>query len=620
MSSTRGAAAASAVAILGFLVPLAWVGNLDSLALDLDLAGQAEVLGTAWIVHLPVALVAAVAAMVGSAILKASRLGRGLPAGILAGGFLLAVLLGLRPALTGLLPTSMLGLPAILALSAAVGWVGALLGTSREAQPTIPSWLALVAAPFAILALVAPWRAPHAPVPAGAPDRSRPDILIITVDAMARAHMSGAGYARPTTPHLDRVARESVEFTSLIASSNFTTPTINTLLTGQQPWTHMAVRLASRPLSGSVSTSLPAILRQHGYRTIAVTTNPNAGVIRNGYGAHFDAIAPDAVPSLGWCRDALSRFLPHICRAASIGVAGPLWFRLTLLRDNFGAWPRGGHNEARPALSAAERLFRRADDGRPVALWVHLLPPHDPYVAPEPFLGRFDPSPRMRLIREAVPLYQEGWASQSADHALFKARYDEMIAAVDAAVGTFLDQLEREGRLLRTILVISADHGESFLPDYGGHGGPRLHEALVNIPFILKAPGLPQGLRIDAPVAQTDIAPTVLALAGLPASPAMEGRSLLPLVAGSEQQPRVVFTMNLERAGRMGRARAGTLALVAGDFRYVLPWGHAVEVPEGLFRRSTDPAERREISAEYPEVARTMRAALEAARRAHLGG
>lgn len=255
-------------------------------------------------------------------------------------------------------------------------------------------------------------------------------------------------------------------------------------------------------------------------------------------------------------------------------------------------------------------------------MWVHVLPPHDPYIAPPPWLGRIDPSPLMRRTMDAMPPYGLQPGIRDEDLALFKARYDEMLMAVDFAVGEFLDRLEAQGRLRNTIVIVSADHGESFKPDYMGHGGPGLHPGLTNIPLILRGPGIPAGRIIAEPVEQVDIAPTLMAMVGLlPEAGHMDGRSLLPLLQGGTLPPVPLFTMNLERASRFSPPDSGSVAVLMDGLKFTHHWGKdagAAGLPDSLSDTTTDWSEQHNLLGERQNDAARLKAVLLAERSRHM--
>lgn len=578
--------------MLGFLVPITFVAHLDSFETHMPLGSTLLVFGTSWLLHLPLALLLGALVWATSRLLP-QRLGAASATAIYVSAFLLSAWLGLRL----LTPSVSSSTAAALALGAGVL---ATLLRPRMAGSVAPTarMLAMLGLPFALVAIGSGlWQRSSSTAARQTPDPSRPDILIITMDALANGHLSSMGYARPTTPELDRIAQDGVQFERLVASSNFTTPTINSLLTGQRPWRHKAMQLPARPLPASREASLPARLHAAGYAVRAVTTNPWAGIHRNGYSRWFDAVATDQTLGLGLCRDDLSLWLPDACAALDLGALPPLTRALNRTALALGLWAEADVFDARRALAAAVPLFRRPADSRPVMLWIHLWPPHDPYVAPPPHMGRFGPSPRLRTLNDAVPLYHAGFIQQKADHALLQARYDEMISAVDSAVGDFLRDQRRDGRLANAIVLISADHGESFLPGYGGHAGPLLHPAVTNIPLILLAPGVSPGRRVAMPVEQVDLAPTLLDLAGMAHRPdSMDGRSLVPLLAGGNLPEVPIFTMNLERQSRFRPPTDGSAAILYQGKKFTHHWGrHSGN--DGLSDSLTD------IEADWQETA-----------------
>lgn len=614
MASVRASASAAILSVLGFLPPLMLLSRLESLSMFMQPSEILQAFGANWLMHVPIAFMCASVAATCAVLLNNARVGHALPAIVLVSGFFFAVWMGARPWLDArqLLQLSPWFIAAaIIAIAALTGLVRP--GLEQNARP-FAKLLALGGGLAALVSLTIgawPLERPLQPMP----DASQPDILIITMDALANAHLSSMGYSRPTTPDLDALAKTGVQFTHLVASSNFTTPTLNSLLTGRSALAHGAWHLPSRPLEQFRENSLPAQLHRMGYAVRAVTTNPYGGIYKNGYQRWFETIVTDAVPQFTSCRDDLSRWLPYECAGADGGIMNVLVPRLNFLLEWAGWWERGRHSDSRIALNTADRLFRRGRGDRPVAVWVHIFSPHDPYVAPRPFLGQFAPSVRLRsYLTSAVP-YLFAFAERAADQALFQARYDESIAAVDVDVTDFVTRLQRTGRLDHAILMVSADHGESFTPDFGGHAGPKLHDAVIRVPLILKAPGLPAGLRIATPVSQIDLAPTLLALAGGSRyQSGMEGRSLLPVIAGTATST-PVYAFALERSNRNAVPRVGTAAMVDGKWKYVHYWNQPDlpgyrDLVDGLYDQSADPSEHRNLIDHQPNRAVAMLASI----------
>ncbi|WP_207791090.1 sulfatase [Thermaurantiacus tibetensis] len=471
----------------------------------------------------------------------------------------------------------------------------------------------------ALVAVLMAVRAPGQVPPAPARSSDRPDILLITLDSLANAHLSAIGHRRPTTPTIDRLAAAGTFFTHTVASSNYTTPTLATLMTGLHPWRHKALQLKSQPVSDAVAGGLPARLHAGGYVLRAVSTNPYGGPHKNGFGPWFETVAADRLRWLTGCSDWLSRYLPRACAATEIGVIDPLAARINLLLDWLGAWEPGRHLDPRLAFTAAAQLWVKPTGGRPKFLWVHVVPPHDPYVAPAPFLGRFDGSPGARTIPDSRPLFHFSFSAEGpARQQLLEARYDESIAATDADLAAFVETLERDGQLSNAVVILSSDHGESFSHDYGGHGGPMLHEPLIRIPLIFAGLGIPVGNRISTPVEQADVPATIIALAGLNVPSEWDGRSLLTLIRAGGGAWKPTLSMNLESSSRFGTPIAGSVARTEGRWKLVHYWGlpnkpGVRDLRTSLFDLETDPGERADLSAANPARAAGMRARIEQA-------
>ena len=291
---------------------------------------------------------------------------------------------------------------------------------------------------------------------------------------------------------------------------------------------------------------------------------PAHGVLDNGY-----YILPEDVPTLpGILRD-------HGYETAAVVGSIVLHARYGLNSgfdhyDDEIQHPRaqGQAYRERPASQvtarAAKWLQRRTPD-KPFFMWVHYWDPHAPYFPPKHLESRF----RGRL-------------------------YDGEIAAVDEALGELIESLHRTDQYNRTLILITADHGEAF-----GDGGELTHGILLRgatlrIPFVISAPGkLPSGRRIAGVVSNADVTPTVLALLGISGEPG-DGKSLLEPIRSGRTKDRYVYSET-----RMPEHEYGwsMLAGVRGD-RWA--WVRAPR-PE-LYDLQPDPGELRSLHQQHPEV------------------
>ena len=148
-----------------------------------------------------------------------------------------------------------------------------------------------------------------------------------------------------------------------------------------------------------------------------------------------------------------------------------------LLRDFgwfFGRFNNAAWVEPRAVFASAEAFVRGTP--APYFLWVHLYPPHGPYLTYQRFLGRFLPG------SDFTTQAQYFWQTPGADYPpamqhevdLLRLRYDESIANCDNALGEFLDWMTRDGRDANTILIGTSDHGENFSGGRWTHESPNL--------------------------------------------------------------------------------------------------------------------------------------------------
>ena len=228
----------------------------------------------------------------------------------------------------------------------------------------------------------------------------------------------------------------------------------------------------------------------------------------------------------------------------------------------------------RTALALA-RWIESHPRGQPFFVWLHLYDPHEPYRPPPPFRELFAHDP-----------------------------YDGEVAFVDAAVASILDKLAAHGLLDRTLVAVTADHGESL----GEHGEEThsmfVYEAAIRVPLILWRPGrLPTGV-VEEPVNLTDLAPTLLDLLGAPPLATDHGRSLVPLIERrSAGPPAPAYSETYVPQLYMSWAPLRSLR----DERYKL-----IDAPRPeLYDLHADPREESNLYSSHPEPAEKLRSILD---------
>jgi arylsulfatase A-like enzyme len=449
-------------------------------------------------------------------------------------------------------------------------------------------------------------------------NKSRPNIILITFDTFTARDMSVYGYHRPTTPFISEWAKSSSLFTRLEAGSNFTTATTASLMTGKRIWTHQTYHISgSKPVKADIE-NLPLVLKNNGYYTMAFVANPSASVRLLGIADSFD-IAPLATefsaPTslINIIKKTLYQLFGDKIRLHDwIMQADFILYRfLYLFSQEFSI-------TSFPPEKVFKRFLSVIDENppEPYFVWIHLFPPHSPYLPPLPYMGMYDSSYKLATDKSQVgilkmPLYkyqskyyQYFPRELQPDIDTLRARYDEFIRYCDNEFENFIKKLANSNKLQNTVIILSSDHGESFEHNYGMHGGPHLYEQVTSIPLIIKEPDRADGRIINDLTEQIDIPPTVLDLANIPAPQWMEGRSLVPLMQGKRLPLMPVFSMNFEKNPSRGHEiTKGTIAVWEDDYKLI---HYLAKNRTLLFNLKQDPDELNNLFDKEPEVSQRL--------------
>jgi arylsulfatase A-like enzyme len=242
--------------------------------------------------------------------------------------------------------------------------------------------------------------------------------------------------------------------------------------------------------------------------------------------------------------------------------------------------------------------------------YAHYREPHFPYDAPPAFIARFGPDAPLPAAAKTDENFisSVNWrgrtlSPEEQDHLV--RLYDANLAYVDAEVGALRRRLEELGAWQRTLVIVTADHGEA-LYEHGpfvGHN-EQLYEPSVRIPLIIRFPGGPgpAGVRIGGLVDTTDLAPTIAEAFGLPSSASVGfgGRSLLAVVGGAPGKPAVVSRTVGERPRYMLREER---------FKYMVDTQLG---REQLFDLEADAEERNDLGPARPTLLAACRQRLAA--------
>ncbi|MBT7860937.1 MAG: sulfatase [Gemmatimonadetes bacterium] len=341
---------------------------------------------------------------------------------------------------------------------------------------------------------------------AGQSGSARPNVVLVFGDQW-RAQATGyAGDPNVHTPHLDRLASQSVNMTHAVSGCPVCSPARACLLTGQYPLTH-GVFVNDVPLSDR-ATSLAQAFGSGGYDTAYIGK---------------------------WHVDGQGRSNP-IPPERRQGFDE--WQVLECTHDyNESDYYQGDSDEklrwegydATSQTRAAQSWVRsRRDQADPFLLVLSWGPPHNPYhTAPEEYRARYDAE--QIQLRGNVP------ESEALNAREQLAGYYAHCTALDQCVGDLLQTLDEEGMAQDTLFVFFSDHGD-LVGSRGAYNKQRPWDESIRVPFLLRYPGHfgDQRCQMDARIDIPDMMPTLLGLCGLPIPETVEGLDFSGYLRGGE--------------------------------------------------------------------------------------
>jgi arylsulfatase A-like enzyme len=396
--------------------------------------------------------------------------------------------------------------------------------------------------------------------PATLPDVYRSDgkpfnVLFYVIDTGRLDRFSLYGYPGKTTPRLEALAQHSAVFQNAYAPGPSTTPSITALFASRHP-SELGGRILDPAL---VPQTLAEIFQQAGHATAAFQANY---MLREdfGYARGFDLY---------------QRFMEKV---------------------------DGKRKSIRAeALSTSALEWLREQGNRPFFLYIQSMDVHD-YRPPEPFASQFKGTGfRGHHIETAdlSALAPEFIAQlkKSLD------RYDATIAYADHQIGLLLDELEKLGVADRTLIVITADHGEPLLQRGHLAHGTTLHEELVHVPLLIHAPWARTALEIDDVVSLIDLAPTLADIARVEISTAFKGRSLIRPLPASEPARALGTRTGGKWKNQNNLPKAWYLR--EGDWKLIL----SLEESK-LYHLPSDPHEEQNVAAQFPATEAYLRSEI----------
>ena len=418
------------------------------------------------------------------------------------------------------------------------------------------------------------------------PTIARPDappIIWVTIDTLRADHLSVYGYPVRTTPRLEEFARTATVYTACGSQAPSTWQSVPSLLSGLTPYRHGGVS-ETRRLSQDLLL-LPEVLQKQGYETIGESANPWVSA-RYGMTQGFDEFHLYNTDDELMLYD----FMKLAMRLDPWDV-----FRLRDWLPSYAYVPFGTLvNDAADTLKA-----RRSQ--APLFLYLQPVDPHGPYQAPLHYVAG-EGAGFTRADYVSYWALKTGVRLSPRQHDGLVALYDGAITYTDAELGRLFDRLRELDLFDRSLIIVTADHGEQFYDHGLWRHSNSLYQALLHVPLLVKYPNQHAPNVVDEPVASIDIMPTILRALGQ-GCPTCEGHPLQEAGRASAP-PRFAYLMGHNEVKPVIRC------VVAEGWKLILADKEGLP-REQLFRLDADPTEANDQRAAHPEVATRLAALLD---------
>ncbi len=375
-----------------------------------------------------------------------------------------------------------------------------------------------------------------------------PNVMLITIDALRADHVGSYGYPRPTSPNLDALAAESTRFAHAWSHAPSTRYSMPAILSGLYP---LNVAVGSQ----AVHWPQPILPENH--------------------------LVAEMMKELGYFTGATVSYY-YFERAWGLDQGFDDYDdHLKYLHSGAGVAPSETHGTSARELADLDIAFIQKHQAEKFFLWTHYYDTH------------FD------FMRHAEP--ETHFGNQEVDV------YDGEIRFTDIHLGRVFAELKKAGLWDKTIIIVTADHGDGF----GEHGIPKdkrhgyhLYKNETSVPLLIHVPGLPARV-VDEPVGHIDIVPTLLDLLDVAdgKEPQLMGESLLGLMTGTQSEPDRHVFQEVDYEGPTERR-----AVVNHDWHYiknVIP-----DATAELYHLTTDPLEEHDLSGDGEAEEQKLRAQL----------
>ena len=355
---------------------------------------------------------------------------------------------------------------------------------------------------------------------------ARPNVIFIYTDDQKRGTIHALGNEIINTPNLDRMVAEGTYFeNSIIAGANsgaVCVPSRAMVLTGKSLY-----RCGGGTIQG---VTMPQNMMNNGYESwhFGKWHNDKASHVRSFTGGH-------AIAGVAGCTALNINWEYNVCPFDPTGAY-----------DGSEAFKEEGVHTTTTIINPAIDSALRYSGDKPFFMYIAPHAPHDPRTAPQEYHDKYPPEdipvPPNFMEEHPFPIGEYktvrdekllGWPRTIEDYQKENSDYYAIIDHLDYEIGRLFQALDSTGLMDSTIIVFAGDHGLG-MGEHALYGKQNVYEHTAGEPLLFMGPGIPRGKRSDALVYLLDIYPTIMDLAGVTIPDGVDGKSLVPVFEGLE--------------------------------------------------------------------------------------
>lgn len=462
-----------------------------------------------------------------------------------------------------------------------------------------------------------------------------PNIVILVLDALSARNMSLYGYPRNTTPNITKFANHSLVFHRHYAGGNYTTPGTASLLTGTLPWKHRAL--------SPFATTVPEVARNNIfsivpniYTKFAYTQNQLAYLLLNQIAEDIDLLPPTEAINLNrtiWIDAIFNNDFDIAFRAESILRARdnptPALVLEPILESFFQSqaisklnkkyktlFPKGVPYVTKGMHFSLEQtldwLYEKIIElPYPFISYIHLWPPHDPYLPRRDFIDIFRDD--WQPIKKPESPFTHGLTQHHLNEA--RIQYDEYIAYTDSEIGRFLERLTQNHELENTIIILTSDHGEMFERGILSHQTVVLYEPVIHIPLIIRIPKLYLRQDVYKPTSNIEILNFIKYISNQPNMTNLTNDSLSAKISDNTApffNLQEIYAIEAKQNSKFKPITTGTITLIEDKYKIIYYSGYSGSEPiYELYNINEDPEELHDISTDKPSILSELKLKVE---------